>query len=81
MSWEYRVFEIPTTEEHFFRIHEVYYDEDDNIEGWSKDPINPFGCGSLEDLKRDLELMQKALELPVIKEWKLESGQPRLLNE
>jgi hypothetical protein len=62
MTWNYRV--IRTDEA--FAIHEVFYDSNGEINGWSADPIAPMG-ETQDELMKDLELIQRALTLPVLK--------------
>ena len=68
MSWNYRIIKKkkPTEyKEDYYRIHEVYYDENDNIMFWSEDSIDPHGL-NLDELKYDLDLMYKAFDKPVL---------------
>jgi hypothetical protein len=62
MKWNYRVIES----EGVFRIHEVYYNEKNEITAISEDPIAPLG-ETLEELKGDLKYYQQALKRPVLK--------------
>lgn len=77
MSWNYRVveyysnenpgnFDIPEEEKYFYHIHEVYYDEEGNIQAWSENPDHPFGLTDNE-LKEDLNKMLEAFNKPVLK--------------
>lgn len=77
MSWEYRVIKTETEHEDIFRIFEVYYDDDDNIEAWTENPVSAMGTDDVENLRKDLKNMQKACELKPILESDLESGIPR----
>ena len=77
MTWNYRVMQHETQGgEIWFSIREVYYREADlppepsNVEGWTKDPCDPYG-ETLEALAFDLDLMAKALDLPVLVEKEL----------
>ncbi len=67
-SWTYRVVEYdsPQYSTTWFLIHEVYYGNNDNVESWSSDPIRPGG-DTIEELKKDLKMMKKALKLPPLK--------------
>lgn len=69
MTWDYRVIKETRIQGddtiNTYSIYEVYYDEDNNIEFISKDPINPHG-ESLEELQGDLEYMIKALVKPLL---------------
>lgn len=71
MTWNYRVFRhhgigpgdttIP-----YFKIHEAYYDEEDNFHGMTQ-AVYPQG-ETIEELRDDLDWMIKALDAPVL-EW------------
>ena len=66
MSWNYRIIKKTTNdEEDYYKIHEVYYDENDNIMFWSEDSVDPHGL-NLDELKYDLDLMYKAFDKPVL---------------
>jgi len=63
--WNYRVVRKIVNHNHYHGIYEVYYDDNDEIKNWSKDPLAPIG-ENLADLKDDIELMQKAFKMPVL---------------
>lgn len=67
MGWNYRVLKRhnPMIGEDVFGIHEVYYREDDSIQGWSEDPVKLTG-ESMADLAADLLLIGKCFDSPVI---------------
>lgn len=70
MSWNYRVIhEIspkPISED-YYNIHEVYYDENDKITGWTVDAVGP--CGeTLEELRFMLNLYAGALGKPTLRQ-------------
>lgn len=82
--WNYRVVEkVLSKHEHdtsydttVYEVHEVYYDEDDNITMWSAEPIAGYGEGDWRDLKADLEYMLEACNKPILKESDLpDSGE------
>lgn len=84
--WNYRVVEKNTTNKidcsnteydtTVYEVHEVYYDEDDNITMWSAEPIAGYGEGDYRDLKADLEYMLEACSKPILKESDLpDSGE------
>ena len=59
-----------------YSIHEVYYDEDDNITMWSAESISPYGEGCLKDLEVDIKFMFEACSKPILKESDLpDSGE------
>ena len=68
MSWNYRVIRKDTghsEEPYYYQIHEVYYDEDGEVESWSEDPIKPGGT-DLPELGGDLGYMVTALSKPAL---------------
>jgi hypothetical protein len=62
MTWNYRVIE----NKGMFHIHEVYYNDKEEITAISEDPIAPAG-ETLEELKGDLKYYQQALKRPILK--------------
>jgi len=79
--WNYRIIrrhhkEIDTET---FQIHEVYYDDEHQVESWTAGPIDPTGETLLE-LKGDVELMLKAFEQPVLVE-KIVNGKETLVEK
>jgi hypothetical protein len=60
-TWNYRVLQ----HEGNFAIHEVYY-EDGKPTSCTEDPVAPFGEDTVEELRRDMELMMRALNEPVL---------------
>lgn len=48
-----------------YRIHEVHYDEQDKIKGWTQDPIHPLG-ETVDELKSNLEQMMEAFKKPIL---------------
>lgn len=76
MSWNYRVVETKTDTQFGVMsrlgIHEVFYDEDGNVNGWTADPVDVSWCPEdLEDPNFSpeviLDRMRKALKLPIIR--------------
>lgn len=67
MTWGYRVFMLPDSEdEGIFVIREVFYNKDGQIEFWSETNSFPQGA-TIDDLVIDLELYQDALDLPILR--------------
>lgn len=62
MSWNYRVVEVKPKH---FELREVYYADDGETYGWTKEAAVPFG-ESLEELTEDLRYMMLALTQPVL---------------
>ena len=84
--WNYRVIEknitnkIDCSEVEYdttiYEVHEVYYDEDDNITMWSAESISPYGEGCVKDLEVDIKFMLEACSKPILKESDLpDSGE------
>ncbi|MCB1194091.1 MAG: hypothetical protein KDK90_26885 [Leptospiraceae bacterium] len=63
ITWEYRVF---LEEDGDYIIREVFYDDDGNLSGCTKNAVEPFGR-SLKDLAEQIEFFKRALTLPVLK--------------
>ncbi len=63
--WNYRVVEHTVREEIFYQIHEVYYNDKDEITLMSVDPIAPAGDNRVE-LKQDIEKMLEATMKPAL---------------
>lgn len=92
--WNYRVVEKNTTNKidcsdieydtTVYEVHEVYYDEDDNITMWSAESISPYGEGCVKDLEVDIKFMLEACSKPILMEYDLpDSGKylSKLLKE
>lgn len=82
--WNYRVVEkVLNKYEHdtsydttSYEVHEIYYDEDDNITMWSAEPISPYGEACVKDLEVDIKFMLEACSKPILKESDLpDSGE------
>jgi hypothetical protein len=54
--------------EYYFEIHEVYYNESKEIEGWTANAKSAFGS-TKEELKTELEYMLSSLEAPILEEF------------
>ena len=69
MTWNYRVIKRHYDESGItvFAIHEVYYNEDQSIDLWSKDPMAPNG-ETIASLQEDLKHFQEAFGKPVLVE-------------
>ena len=67
MSWNYRVIKRVYKGEPSFQIHEVYYNDEGDRDGWSADPMAPCGQ-TAKELTEDLMLMRMALKKPVLVE-------------
>jgi hypothetical protein len=70
MSWNHRVikktYKYDGEEASYgYEIHEVYYDKDGRIDGWTEQPVNPYG-ETVEELHTDLAYFLNALDKPVL---------------
>ena len=70
MSWNHRVLatEVPYpdgTTEMYFEIHEVYYDEDGNPNGYTANPIT-IGGDSLEGLNWTVDRIKESLTKTIL---------------
>lgn len=71
MSWNHRVirrrFENPVSKgiEECFTVHEVHYDDNNQPELWTAEPVEPYG-ESLEELMKDIERFKLAFNKPVL---------------
>lgn len=70
-TWNYRVikkaFRTEAGVSETYRIHEVYYTDDGTINGWSAEPIAPYGETPLE-LLGDMDIMLHAFHKPLLVE-------------
>jgi len=68
-GWNNRVmhqtFKSAGGSEEWYQIHEVYYDKDGNIDGYTKDAIAPGG-NTIDELRTELERMLKCLDKSVL---------------
>lgn len=56
MSWNYRVMKHVEDEVTWYGIHEVFYNDKDQIVAWSKEPQHPFGI-SFKEIINSLTMM------------------------
>ena len=61
-----------------FQIHEIYYNDNNEIEGWTESPVAPMG-ESMAELREDLQHFVEALEKPVFEE-KIQNAQEVLVE-
>jgi len=76
--WNYRI--IKTTQEGkvTYKIHEVYYDDNGKIKGWTTEPVLP--CGeNVDELREDIFYFLQALRQPIF-ELKEEDGKGELIE-
>jgi hypothetical protein len=49
----------------YYTIHEVYYDDSDQPEGWTSTPIYPSGT-TINELRAELNQMLASLDKPIL---------------
>ncbi len=65
--WNYRVIRKyhEESDSSTYHIHEVYYDDENIIEGWTQSPVEPIG-ESLVELRNDIQYFSKAFQKPAL---------------
>ena len=65
--WNHRVIHKhhKPTDEHVYQVHEVYYDEDGNIDNWTKSPVVPMG-ETPHELREEIRYFMKAFQKTVL---------------
>jgi hypothetical protein len=65
--WNYRVIrkDEDKTGTASYQIHEVYYQENGVIDGWTEMPVQPCG-NTCEELREDIRFFLKAFQRPVL---------------
>lgn len=66
MSWNYRVLKTEDGEDDFYQIHEVYYDKQGKVNGYTKNGATVAG-NDIANVKSVLMKMLSCLEKDVIK--------------
>jgi hypothetical protein len=65
MSWNHRVMKSKDGEDDFYQIHEVFYDEDDVVKGYTKLGATAAG-NTLEELRSELKRMLASLDKEIL---------------
>ncbi len=65
MNWNHRVIKTETPDGPWFAIHEVYYDDEGNLSGYSEKPVAVCGEG-FDEIEETLKRMLRALEKPIL---------------
>jgi hypothetical protein len=67
--WNYRIIRkyYKESQSSTYQIHEVHYDDENVIEGWTQSPVEPMG-ESLAELRNDIQYFLKAFQKPVLTE-------------
>lgn len=71
--WNNRVMQTELDGEFTYAIHEVYYDGDEVVTGWTENPVSPHGYFSEEDgvdddILDDIGRFVRATTMPVL-DW------------
>jgi len=69
MTWNYRVLKSKDGEDDWYQIHEVYYDENDNVKSWTVNGATVCG-NTLVEVRSLLELMLKSLDNEILNQNK-----------
>lgn len=65
MGWNHRVLEHKYRDDVYYKIHEVYYDEEGNPTSYTANGVE-VQCDSLEGIKWTLDKMQECLSKPIL---------------
>ena len=65
MSWNHRLMKMKDGEDDFYQIHEVHYDKDGEVKGYTKNGAT-VGGNNIEEVKWVLREMLAALDKPVL---------------
>ncbi len=72
--WQHGFRDIEKTKPYFeYGIHEVWYNEENEVVLWTEDAVEPFG-ETLDELKQSIDWMRAACEKPVLIETELEAA-------
>ena len=69
MSWNHRVIAHDSKDGVYFRIHEVYYDDNNIPKSWTKEPVT-IGSEDLKGIRWTLNKIKLCLNKPILKAWK-----------
>ena len=76
MTWNYRAIKEISEGEEVYRVYEVYYDKDGQIDGWTQKPTYPQG-ETLDELRSSLIMMLRDVDnCPVLDMEELEKRFP-----
>ena len=65
MGWNHRVMKHKDGEDDFFQIHEVYYTEDGEVDGYTLNGV-AAGGNTLDELRSELQRMLDSLDKEVL---------------
>ena len=69
MSWNYRILKSKDGKDDWYQIHEVYYDKDNNVNGWTENGATVNG-NTIDEIRSSLELMLKSLDKEILNQNK-----------
>jgi hypothetical protein len=72
-TWNYRVLRKthPDADSASYEVHEVFYQEDGSVDGWTVESVRPFG-ETVEELREDLRHFLHAFRRPVMEEQQID---------
>ena len=73
MNWNYRILKTKDGEDDWYQIHEVYYDKDGKIKGWTENGATVAG-NTLVELRDSLGMMLKSLDKEILNQNKDEKS-------
>ena len=62
MSWNYRIMKY---EDGSLGIHEVFYDEEGDVQGWTENAVSVYG-EDIHELESSYDLMMQAFSKPIL---------------
>ena len=65
MSWNYRILAHEDGDDLFFQIHEVYYDEEGKVNGYTENGVI-VGAESIEGINWVLDKMKECANKPIL---------------
>lgn len=65
MGWNHRLVKMEDGDDSFYQIHEVYYDENDKVQGYTKNGVT-VGGSSVEGVRWVLKKMLEALDKDIL---------------
>ena len=70
MFWDFRIIKHDTIKPAYFAVHEVYYDDNHQVEAWTEDPIDIVG-ESKKEILNDIENVFTDIKQPILIESEL----------
>lgn len=78
--WNHRILHKhhAETDTHTYHIHEVHYDDNGSIEGWTVNHVTPMG-ETPDELREEIQYFFEAFQKPILVETK--KGEEEILVE